>query len=267
MPDHAFSGQRRQGAGASVGAGAVPRPSSSAAGRRPRERVSANSGQRRRLTIDSRRSSSHRRLVGLRRLGDDRTVGDHPLDHLLAEFGAHDGERPVVVLADAAGGDVGVLGGEVGAARAALTRPLVALLQVDLVVRAVLHPDLEDALDVHLHHVLLLQAVLGLEQLGEDRVVERLRAQQPDVEQERLGDLAGLAVPHHRRRRRLAAHADERQALVALLLGLAAAPAGWRSTCSGCRRWRGSPPSSTTTAGLAFHASSSSTPLTSAASM
>ena len=53
-----------------------------------------------------------------------------------------------------AGGDVGVLGREVGAHLAALTRPLVALLQVDLVVRAVLHPDLEHALDVHLRHLL-----------------------------------------------------------------------------------------------------------------
>jgi hypothetical protein len=75
----------------------------------------------------------------------------------------------------------------------------VALLEVDLVVRAVLHPDLEDALDVHLGHVLLLEAVLGLEELGEDGVVEGLRAQQADVEQERLGHLAGLAVPHRRR--------------------------------------------------------------------
>ena len=85
------------------------------------------------------------------RAGDDRAVGDHAADDLAAEVGAHDGERPVVVLADAAGGDVGVLGGEVGAVGAALARPGVALLQRDLVVGAVLHPDLEDALDVHLH--------------------------------------------------------------------------------------------------------------------
>ena len=55
---------------------------------------------------------------------------------------------------------------------------------------------------------------------GEDRVVERLRAQQTDVEQERLGHLAGLAVPHHRRRRRLAAHPDEGEALEATFSGL-----------------------------------------------
>ena len=118
----------------------------------------------------------HRHLVLLGGAGDDGAVGDHPLDDLLAELGAHDRERPVVVLADAAGGDVGVLGGEVGAVLAALPRPLVALLEVDLVVRAVAHPDLEHALDVHLDHLGLGQAVLGLEQLGEDGVVERLRA-------------------------------------------------------------------------------------------
>ena len=66
----------------------------------------------------------HRLLVLLRGPGDDHTVGDHPADDLFAELGADDGQRPVVVLADAAGGDVGVLGGEVGAALAALPGPV-----------------------------------------------------------------------------------------------------------------------------------------------
>ena len=147
----------------------------------------------------------------------DHAVGEHALHQLAAGVGAHDRERPVVVLADAAGGDVGVLGREVGAHLAALTRPLVALLQRHLVVRAVVHPDLEHALDVHLLDVCLLQAVLRLEQLLEDRVVERLRAQQPDGEREPARDLARLALLHHRRDRRLARHADERDALVFLL--------------------------------------------------
>ena len=84
---------------------------------------SANSGQRRRLTIDSRRSSfiAFSSSWAGRAMID--AVGDHPVDDLLAELGAHDRERPVVVLADAAGGDVGVLGGEVGAVLAALARP------------------------------------------------------------------------------------------------------------------------------------------------
>ena len=43
----------------------------------------------------------------------------------------------------------------------------------------------------------------------------------PMLNRNGLRDLAGLAVPHHRRRRRLAAHADERQPARALLLGLA----------------------------------------------
>ena len=64
-------------------------------------------------------------------------VREHPLDDLAAEVGADDRERPVVVLADAAGGDVGVLGGEVGAVLAALARPRVALLERHLVVVAV----------------------------------------------------------------------------------------------------------------------------------
>ena len=78
------------------------------------------------------------------------------------------------------------------------SRPRVAFLQRHLVVRAVLHPDLEHALDVHLLHVGLLQAVLRFEQLLEDGVVEGLRAQQADVEAEAPRDLAGLALLHRR---------------------------------------------------------------------
>ena len=60
------------------------------------------------------------------------------------------------------------------------------------------------------------QAVLRLEELLEDRVVERLRAEQPDRERELARDLARLALLHHRRDRRLARHAHERDALVFL---------------------------------------------------
>ena len=94
--------------------------------------------------------------------------------------GPDDGEGPVVEGADAAGGDVGVLGGEVRAGLAALPGPGVGLLQRDLVVAAVARPDLEDALDVHLGDVGPGEAVLGLEELGEDGVVEGLGAQEPD---------------------------------------------------------------------------------------
>ena len=66
-----------------------------------------------------------------------------PVHDLAADVGAHDRERPVVERADAAGGDVGVLGREVGAHLAALARPRVALLERHLVVVAVVHPDLE----------------------------------------------------------------------------------------------------------------------------
>ena len=93
-----------------------------------------------------------------------------------------------------------MFGREVGAGLAAFASPSVAFLQVDLVVRAVFHPDLEGALDVHLHHVLFLQAVLGLEEFFEDGVIERLGTEQADVEQERLTHLASLAVPHDGRR-------------------------------------------------------------------
>ena len=122
----------------------------------------------------------------------DHAVALHRGHQLAADIGAHDRERPVVERADAAGGDVGVLGREVGAHLAALARPRVAFLQRYLVVRAVLHPDLEHALDVHLLHVGLLQAVLRFEQLLEDRVVERLRAQQADVEEKRRATLPAL---------------------------------------------------------------------------
>ena len=90
-----------------------------------------------------------------------------------------------------------MFGSKVGAGLAAFTSPSVAFLQVDLVVRAIFHPNLEGTLDVHLHHVLLLQAVLGLEELFEDGVIERLGAEQANVEEERLTDFAGLAIPHH----------------------------------------------------------------------
>ena len=113
-----------------------------------------------------------------------------------------------------------MLGGEVGAHGAALAGRRVALLERDLVVAAVVHPDLEDALDVHLDHVLAGQSVLLLEELGEDGVVERLGAQQPDVQRAPTADLADLAGLHDRRRRALAAHADERDALGAALDGL-----------------------------------------------
>ena len=103
----------------------------------------------------------------------DHAVGQHPHDDLAAQFGPHDCQRPVVVLADAPGGDVGVLGGEVRTVVAALSGPGVALLEVDLVVVAVAHPDLEDAFDVHLDHFLFAEAVLGPEELLEDGVVER----------------------------------------------------------------------------------------------
>ena len=52
--------------------------------------------------------------------GLDDAVGDHAVEELAALVGADDGERPVVEGADAAGGDVGVLGGEVGARRCIL---------------------------------------------------------------------------------------------------------------------------------------------------
>ena len=85
---------------------------------------SASFGQRRRDTIDSVRSSFIATSSSWAGRAIDRAVGDHPVDDLLTELGAHDRERPVVVLADAAGGDVGVLGGEVGAVLAALAGPL-----------------------------------------------------------------------------------------------------------------------------------------------
>src|SRR3954471_298924 len=144
---------------------------------------------------------------------DQDAVLQHLDDDLPSDRRADDRQRPVVVGADAAGGDVGVLGREVGTQLAALTRPGVALLEVDLVVVAVLHPDLEDALDVHLHHVFLLQAVLGLEELLEDGVIERLGAQQTDVQGEATGDLARLADRQRGRDGRLARHADQRQLL------------------------------------------------------
>src|SRR5712691_4386020 len=143
----------------------------------------------------------------------DGAVLEHLDQDLAADVGANDRQRPVIERADTTGGDVGVLGREVRARLAAFARPRVAFLQRNLVIVTVAHPDLEHAFDVHLHHVLLLEAVLGLEELFEDGIVERLRAEQTDVEHEATRGLACLAHRHHRRDRRLAAHADERQLL------------------------------------------------------
>ncbi len=82
---------------------------------------------------------------------------------------------------------------------------------------AVAHPDLKDALDVHLHDVRPSQTVLGLEQLVEDGVVEGLRAEQADREGQSPPDLAGLAGSHDARDGGLAAHADQGQAFGAVL--------------------------------------------------
>jgi hypothetical protein len=87
------------------GAGAVLRW----LGRQPRlvdrERGPALAALERQLSQQLDRS----RIV-VARPGHDDAVVDHPGDHLAAEVGADDGQRPVVVLADASGGDVGVLG-------------------------------------------------------------------------------------------------------------------------------------------------------------
>ena len=151
--------------------------------------------------------------VVLDRPGLDHAGRLHVVEELLALLGPQQGERPVPEGADASGGDVGVFGREVGAAGAALPGPGVRLLQRDLVVAAVLHPDLEDALDVHLDDVRPGQPVLRLEELAEDGVVERLRAQQADREGEAPGDLPGLARRHHRGGGGLAPHPDQCDAL------------------------------------------------------
>ena len=135
-----------------------------------------------------------------------------------------------------AGRDVGVLGGEVGAGGAALPGPGVGLLERDLVVPAVPRPHLEDALDVHLGDVGPGDPVPGLEQLGEDGVVEGLRAHQPDGQGQPPGDLARLAGLHHRRRRGLAAHARPGRCARRRPRWPAGRPAGWPSRCSGIRR-------------------------------
>ena len=157
------------------------------------------SGQRFRLTRASR--CSRAMAPGSSSPGRVSTapVADHPVEELPALLGPHDGQRPVVEGADATGRDVGVLGGEVGARGAALAGPGVRLLERDLVEAAVLRPHLEHALDVHLGDVLPGDPVPGLEQLGEDGVVEGLGAQQTDGQGEPAGDLAGLAGLHHRR--------------------------------------------------------------------
>src|SRR4051794_6348388 len=66
----------------------------------------------------------------------DGSVLQHLDDDLATEVGADDRQRPVIEGADAAGGDVGVLGGEVRTRLAAFAGPRVALLERYLVVAA-----------------------------------------------------------------------------------------------------------------------------------
>ena len=76
------------------------------------------------------------------------------------------------------------------AALAAPPGPGVGTLERDLVAVAVAHPDLEDALDVHLHHNLLLQAALGLEEPGKMASSNPLLSR-PMLNTMGFGDLAG----------------------------------------------------------------------------
>src|SRR2546430_628514 len=149
-------------------------------------------------------------------------VGAAPLDpavpletfhDLATDVGAYQRERPVVERADAAGRDVSVLGREVRAQLAALASERVALLERDLDIPAVVHPDLQAPLDVHLLDLGSFQPVLGFEQLLEDCVVEGLRAKKADVERHTPSDLARPALVHDRRHGALAAHPDQREAL------------------------------------------------------
>ena len=65
-----------------------------------------------------------------------------------------------------------MLGSKVWAGFATFARPLMTFFQVDFVKRAVLHPDLEGALDIHLDHLFFFQAVLCQEEFFEDRIVK-----------------------------------------------------------------------------------------------
>src|SRR5262249_29634686 len=143
----------------------------------------------------------------------DDAVREHPFDDLATCVSTHQGERPVVERADTTRGDVRMLGGEIRAELATLARPPVALLERHFVVAAVVHPDLEHALDVHLLDVRPLEAVLGLQKFLENRVIEGLRAEQPDRESEPPARLAGLARSHYAGDGSLAAHPDQSQAL------------------------------------------------------
>ena len=75
---------------------------------------------------------------------------------------------------------------KVRTALATFASPLMTFLQINLMEGTIVHPDLEGALDVHLHHVLLLQAVLGFKQFRENCIVECLAAQKTNVELEWL---------------------------------------------------------------------------------
>ena len=70
-------------------------------------------------------------------------------------------------------------------------------LQIDFVERAVLHPNLERTLNVHLDHLFFFQAVLGQEEFFKNCIIKCFRAQQTNIEQERLANFADLSLPHN----------------------------------------------------------------------
>ena len=109
---------------------------------------------------------------------------------------------------------------------------------------------------------------LRLEELGEDGVVEGLRAQQADGEGEAPGDLARLAGLHDRRAPRPGSPCRPARCARPRPRSPRGRPAGWPSRCSGSRPWPARPPWMRATGGTAFQVDPSpSRPDTRAASI
>ena len=164
-------------------------------------------GQRRRVLL-ARPDADHPGRLGL----------PHPV---LAALGADHGQGPAVALADAAGGDVGVLGREVGAELAALAGGLLHLLEGDLdLLAGRAAPELEPALDVDLGDVVQRDPVVLGDHLAHAVVGERLGTEQPEGDLDPARVLVDPPCLEGAVDRGLAAHADQGQALEPAPLGL-----------------------------------------------
>jgi len=99
-----------------------------------------------------------------------------PLEHLHNYFPTYrrsdDGQGPVVVFSNAAGGNISVFGSEIRTVIASFPSPGMAFLEIDFVVAAVVGPDLENALNICFLYRAAVETVFLFKQFFEYRLVK-----------------------------------------------------------------------------------------------